>query len=225
MYKICLVEDEYELNQILCAYLRKEDWQVISFTDGNRAREYTEDCDLWILDIMLPGCDGFTLLQEIRVQKPDIPIIFISARDKDIDRLAGLELGSDDYVTKPFLPRELVLRVKKLMTRRSGNTATDTNASSQVISQNGYHIDCGSRTVLDSANKTIELTSKEFDLLVFMLRNHDIAVNRDSIIHAVWGEDYVGTDRAVDDLLRRLRKKLPTIKIETIYGYGYKLVK
>lgn len=217
-FNIYLVEDDKNLNLILTSYLEKEGWQVSSFLTGEDAKKNIGNPpDLWILDIMLPDIDGYQLLQEIKLTSPDIPIIFISARDADIDRVLGLELGSDDYLPKPFLPRELVIRTRNLLERVYGS-------SPQVLNIPPYTIDENSRRV-KSQDGLINLTSKEFDLLIYFAKNQGIALSREQILKSIWGSDYFGTDRVVDDLIRRLRKKIPKLNIETIYGYGYRMIK
>lgn len=217
-FEIYLVEDDKNLNLVLTSYLEKENWQVSSFLTGEEAKKaINTPPDLWILDIMLPDIDGYQLLQEIKLTSPNVPVIFISARDADIDRVLGLELGSDDYLPKPFLPRELVIRTRNLLERVYGT-------NSQIKNIPPYIIDEKSRTVkLDE--QLVDLTSKEFDLLIYFAKNHGLALSREQILESIWGSDYFGTDRVVDDLVRRLRKKMPAINIETIYGYGYRMIK
>lgn len=217
-FKIYLVEDDKNLNLILTTYLEKEGWEVSSFfTGGEALKVINNPPDLWILDIMLPDIDGYQIIKEVKSASPNMPVIFISARDADIDRVLGLEMGSDDYLAKPFLPRELVIRTKKLLERVYGT-------NSQTLSLPPYTIDEKSRRV-KVEDEQIDLTSKEFDLLSFFIKNQDQALSRDQILESVWGDDYFGTDRVVDDLVRRLRKKMPELNIETIYGYGYRMIK
>lgn len=215
--RIYLVEDEENLNDILKSYLQKEGFQVTAFLNGESAKNHIDDMpDLWVLDIMLPDIDGFQLLKEIKDKNNDIPVIFISARDKDIDRIIGLEMGSDDYISKPFMPRELVIRVQKLLKRTYGNRKID------IITIEHYAVDIDKRIVkLNSVE--IPLTSMEFDLLVILINKKGGAITRDQILNELWGNDYFGSDRVVDDLVRRLRKKMPELKIETIYGHGYRM--
>lgn len=226
MYTIYLVEDEMNLNQVLTSYLEQEGWGVCSFTDGVEARKAVKSPPhLWILDIMLPGVDGYQLIREIKAETADMPVIFISARDADIDRVVGLELGSDDYLAKPFLPRELVIRSRKLLERvyaRGAEAARPQGKS--VITVAPYTIDEQGRMVKDAFDMPLELTSKEFDLLVYFAAHAGQLMEREQVLRRVWGEDYFGTDRVVDDLVRRLRKKLPELRLETVYGYGYRLV-
>jgi two-component system response regulator CssR len=221
-YNIYLVEDDKNLNSILTSYLKNEGWAVKSFKNGNTAKTVIKDKpDLWVLDIMLPDIDGFELIDKIKKKDPDIPVIFISARDQDLDRITGLEKGSDDYLAKPFSPRELVIRIKKLFKRIYGDQNQE-----KVIQYGKYKIDLQSRIVkIDDDNNYIDLTSREFDLLEYFLNNITHALTREQILNNVWGRDYFGSDRVVDDLIRRLRKKLPELKIETIYGHGYRMMK
>lgn len=213
---INIVEDEKDINNLVAQYLRKEDYDVNSYYTYEEASEHTQDkADLWILDIMLDDKSGFDLLEEIRANDPETPVIFMSARDKEFDRIIGLEKGCDDYITKPFPPKELVLRVNNLIKR----AYRDTN---NRISIDGYELDEEQRKVY-SEDEEIELTTKEFDLLMMFIKNKGIAFSRDKILENVWDENYFGSDRVVDDTLRRLRKKLPKLNIHTIYGYGYRL--
>ena len=188
-----------------------------SYYTYEEASEHVSDDDvhLWILDIMLDDKSGFDLIEEIRLQGRDIPVIFMSARDKEFDRIIGLEKGSDDYITKPFSPKELVLRVNNVIKRVYKN---DNNR----ILIDGYELDEEQRKVFAGSDE-IDLTTKEFDLLMMFIKNKGIAFSRDKILENVWEENYYGSDRVVDDTLRRLRKKLPNLNIHTIYGYGYRL--
>ena len=222
-YTIYLVEDEENLNSILTSYLQNEGWSVTSFLKGKAAQgEIHNEPHLWILDIMLPDIDGYQLLKEIKTNNEATPVIFISARDADLDRIIGLELGSDDYLSKPFLPRELIIRTKKLLDRVY--KAYNSKAKETSIMMGSYLIDENAREV-SKDGEVIETTSKEFDLLIFFINTPCQAFSREQILERVWGQDYFGSDRVVDDLLRRLRKKMPQLKIETIYGYGYRLLK
>jgi len=219
MFRIFLVEDEKNLNQILTSYLEKEGWEVRSYTDGESALQaINEFPHLWILDIMLPDIDGYKLLRRIKEVTPGVPVIFISARDADFDRIAGLEMGSDDYLAKPFLPRELVIRTHRVLER----VYQSTEMKNPVINLHPYTLHEGRREIRKGED-IIELTSKEYDLALLFAKNKGQALSREQIINHVWGEDYVGTDRSADDLVRRLRRKLPDLRIETIYGFGYRM--
>ena len=214
---INIVEDEKDINNLVAQYLRKEGYEVHSYYTYEEASAHVVDDDvhLWILDIMLDDKSGFDLIEEIRLQGPETPVIFMSARDKEFDRIIGLEKGCDDYITKPFSPKELVLRVNNIIKRAYRD---DNNR----ISIDGYELDEEQRKIY-ADNEEIELTTKEFDLLMMFIKNKGIAFSRDKILENVWDENYFGSDRVVDDTLRRLRKKLPNLNIHTIYGYGYRL--
>lgn len=218
-YNIYLVEDEKNLNDILTFYLEKENWNISSFSNGTNAQNMiNRQPHLWVLDIMLPDIDGIQLLKEIKEKTPDVPIIFISARNSDMDRIMGLEMGSDDYLSKPFLPRELVIRVKKILERvYRGNAITD----DETIVIDSYRINKKKRNIIKNG-EFIEVTSKEFDLILLLINSTGQALSREQILDNIWGDDYFGSDRAVDNLVKRLRKKMPDFKIETIYGYGYR---
>jgi two-component system, OmpR family, response regulator CssR len=219
-YTIYLVEDEQDLSHVLKAYMEKEGWNVSVFHNGEEALKNSEGSPphLWILDIMLPGMDGYEIIKEIK-KNSDIPVIFISARDQDLDRIVGLELGSDDYLAKPFMPRELVIRVKKLLTRiyETGNRMP------QIIEITGYTIDPISRRITRDG-EIINLTGKEIDVLLYLIENKGKSRKREEILEYVWGDDYFGSERAVDDVIRRVRKKMPRLNLETVYGSGYRII-
>ena len=217
VYKICLVEDEESLNDLMKSYIEKEGYQVVQFFKGTPALEYIgkEKIDLWILDIMLQDTiSGYDLIKKIREFDSKVPVIFTSARDQDLDKILGLELGSDDYVTKPYSPKELVLRINNILKR--------VYANSNKIKYENYEIDIDKRIVTHDG-KEISLTTLEFDLLYMFLKNIGKSYSRDDILNNIWGENYFGSDRVVDDLVRRLRKKMPKLHINTIYGFGYRL--
>lgn len=218
MYRICLVEDEENLNNLIKSYLERENYEVVNFYNGEDAMNYigTEVIHLWILDIMLgDSISGYDLIKKIRQESPEVPVIFTSARDQDLDKIIGLELGSDDYITKPYSPKELVLRVNNFIKRVYIKII-------EKINYEGYDIDFNKRLVYQK-DKEIILTSLEYDLLIMFLNNKNKSFSREEILKQIWGDDYFGTDRAVDDLVRRLRKKMPNIHIKTLYGFGYRL--
>lgn len=217
MYKIALVEDEIDLNKLIKTYLEKADYEVISYTKGIDAiNNINDDINLWILDIMLSDdISGYDIIKKIRENNDKVPVIFTSARDKDLDKIIGLELGSDDYITKPYSPKELVLRVNNIIKRVYSE-------SSEKIKYENYIIDLDKRIVTEN-NKEIILTSLEFDLLAMLIKNKNKQFSRDDILNNIWGYNYFGNDRVVDDLVRRLRKKMPKLNINTIYGFGYRL--
>ena len=217
MYTIVLVEDEKDLNSLICAYLEKAGYKVISYTSGEEAiKNVGIKANLWILDIMLgDNISGYDIIKKIRETDEELPVIFTSARDQDLDKIIGLELGSDDYITKPYSPKELVLRVNNIIKRVYSKDL-------QKITYENYTIDLDKRMVYKDS-KELNLTTLEFDLLYMFITNKNKSFSRDDILNIIWGDDYFGTDRVVDDLVRRLRKKMPDININTIYGYGYRL--
>lgn len=218
MYKICLVEDEINLNNLIKNYLEHENYEVVQKFSGNEAINFvgTENIDLWILDIMLgDDISGYDIIKKIRERSPLVPVIFTSARDQDLDKIIGLELGSDDYVTKPYSPKELVLRVNKLIGRVY-------NKVEEKLGYENYEIDAAKREVVANG-KEVKLTTLEFDLLMLFINNKNKSFSREEVLTSVWGTDYFGSDRVVDDLVRRLRKKMPNMRINTLYGYGYRL--
>lgn len=216
-YTIVLVEDEVNLNNIVKTYLEKAGYNVISFYNGTDALKNIDiPAHLWILDIMLPDeINGYDIIKKIREHNDVIPVIFTSARDKDLDKIIGLELGSDDYIAKPYSPKELVLRVGNIIKRVYSSDLSK-------IKYNNYLIDLDKR-IVSLNNENLNLTTLEFDLLKMFLTNKNKSFSRDDILNIIWGENYFGTDRVVDDLVRRLRRKMPDLNIETMYGYGYRL--
>ncbi|KEI93860.1 response regulator transcription factor [Clostridium botulinum] len=220
--KVYLVEDEKSLNILLEKYLQREGYEVTTFFNGSSAIERIKDVpDIWILDIMLPDIDGYQIIKAVKENNKNTPVIFMSARNEELDRVVGLELGSDDYLSKPFLPRELIIRTNKLMERIYGKS---NNSTVDIITNIGqYKISKKQRTVFFE-EKEIQLTNKEFELLNFFVENRNNVISREQILISIWGEDYFGSDRVIDDTIRRLRKKMDKLDLETVYGYGYKLV-
>lgn len=215
-YVISIVEDEKDLNELVKSYLENAGYEVRSYYTYDEANAHVQDDDvhLWILDIMLDDKSGFDLIERIKMHSPATPVIFMSARDKEFDRIIGLEKGSDDYITKPFSPKELVLRVNNII-KRSYNQDLQTEVD-------GYVIDEKQRKASKDGYE-LELTTKEFDLLMLFVKNRGVAFTREQILVRVWETNYFGSDRVVDDTLRRLRKKMPGLNIQTIYGFGYRL--
>lgn len=220
MPRVYLVEDEFDLANLVVKYLLKEGYEVEKFSSGEEAMNHLDDkVDLWILDIMLPGViNGYDLIKEIRNHNSATPVIFTSARDQDIDRVLGLELGGDDYLSKPYSLRELMLRVKNIIAR-----TTVKRERVLIVKIGPYEINVVDRSVKHGTD-LIDLTSKEYDLLSFLINNRLKKFSREEILKAVWGEEYNGSDRVVDDLMRRLRNKMPHLRVETLYGFGYRLL-
>jgi len=215
-YRINIIDDEKNLNDLVRTYLEKEGYIVYSFYTYDEALLHKDDdVHLWIIDIMLDKNSGFELLNEIKTIKPDMPIVFMSARDQEFDRIIGLEKGSDEYITKPFNIKEVILRIRNILKRVYKDDPS-------LIDIDGYLIDESKRKVLCN-DKEIVLTTKEYELLLYFLKNKGIAISREQVLIKVWDENYFGSDRVVDDTLRRLRKKMPNLNIKTIYGFGYRL--
>ncbi len=216
---ICIVEDEKDLNELVKRYLEQDGYEVRQYFTYESAfgAINDDDIDLWILDIMLDDKSGFDLIDEIKIVNPEVPVIFMSARDQDFDRIIGLERGSDDYITKPFSPKELVLRVNAVLRR------TYRSDLSERLSVDTYEVDEKARVVYEGES-IIELTTKEFELLLLFVKHPQTAFSREQILEQVWKEDsYYVSDRVIDDTLRKLRKKMPSLNISTIYGFGYRL--
>ena len=217
MYTICIVEDEKKLNDLIKTYLEKASYNVIQCHSGSEELNVSCHVDLWILDIMLSDdISGYDIIKEIRKKDELTPVIFTSARDQELDKIIGLELGSDDYITKPYSPKELVLRVNNIIKRVYGNSLN------KIVYKN-YNIDSDRRTVF-IGDKEIKLTNLEFELLLLLVNNLGKSFKREDILNSIWEEDFFGNDRVVDDLVRRLRSKMKDLDINTIYGYGYRLV-
>lgn len=215
-YRINIIDDEKNLNDLVRTYLEKEGYMVYSFYTYDEAFLHKDDdVHLWIIDIMLDKNSGFDLLNEIKMNKPNMPIVFMSARDQEFDRIIGLEKGSDEYITKPFNIKEVILRIQNILKRVYKDDPF-------LINIDGYIIDEEKRKVLLEQNE-IELTTKEYELLLYFVKNKGIAISREQVLSKVWDENYFGSDRVVDDTLRRLRKKMPNLNIKTIYGFGYRL--
>ena len=219
-YKVLIIDDDKHICEILKEYFEYEDFQVqLAFT-GNKGLEKveSENPDVIILDIMLPELNGWQVCQQLRPQNKT-PIIFLSAKDEDTDRIAGLELGADDYVTKPFSPKEVVVRAKTILRRIKQH-----NKEEKVLNYPGMTINRNFRAV-KVKNQTIELTPKEFDLLWTMASASKKVFAREELLKKVWGYDYYGDIRTVDTHIKSLRKKLEepiASYIKTVWGIGYK---
>jgi DNA-binding response OmpR family regulator len=219
---ILVVDDEKNIVQLARLYLDKEGFQVESAYDGEQALEKAKAVrpDLIILDIMMPGMDGLSVAKELR-KTSNVPIIILTARGDDVDRIVGLELGADDYVTKPFNPRELVARVKAVLRR-----ARQEEPSEPVFEANGLRLDIARREVTIEG-EAVTLRAKEFDLLAAFMRHAGIVLDRERLLQMVWGSDYYGDTRTIDVHVAWLREKLARatrVKIQTVWGVGYKLV-
>lgn len=221
-HHIGIVEDDPNIRNIVAAYLKKEGFTVTLLESAEAAWELwkTEPPGMWILDIMLPGMDGYEFCKKIRMES-EVPIIIISAKDEEIDKILGLELGGDDYLTKPFSPRELVARVKRLF-KRSNIRLAHTEENDARVTVDELTIDKEERRIF-FRDEEYEVTTKEFDMLLILVENVNRAFSREELLIKIWGDNYFGSDRAVDDLVKRIRKKLPDLPLETVWGYGYRL--
>jgi len=219
--QLLLVEDEESIGSLVSAYLEQKGYRVAWVRSGEEALETFEQLEprMVILDIGLPGADGFDVCREIRTRST-VPIVMLTARDEEADRVAGLEVGADDYVSKPFSPRELAARVKAVL-RRSEPMEPHT----QRLEIGDVALDPQAREVT-VAGEAVELTGKEFDLLAYLLENAGIVVSRDQLLDRVWGMSYAGGTRTVDVHVAQLRRKLGRPEsIRTFRGSGYKAVK
>ena len=220
-YRIAVVEDDENIRHIVSTYLQKEGYDIELFESAEEAQKVRENNPphMWVLDIMLPGMDGYEFCKRIR-ETSDVPIIIISAKDEEVDKIIGLELGGDDYLTKPFSPRELVARVRRLFARTYQTIKVENDTD--IIKVDQLEINEDKRKVSWN-NEEIEVTVKEFELLIMLAKNPERAFSREELLHHVWGNDYFGSDRAVDDLVKRIRKKIPEINLDTVWGFGYRL--
>ena len=220
MYSILVVDDEEKIRTIIRKYAEFDGYRVSEASDGMMAVEMCRKCDfdLVIMDIMMPELDGFSACKEILKIKP-IPFIMLSARGEEYDKIHGFELGIDDYVVKPFSPRELMMRVNVVITRNKKSFRNQ----SDIYEFDGLVIDNSARIVYIDGIKT-ELSPKEYDLLLYLARNINIALTRDKILNSVWGYDFYGDDRTLDTHIKLLRNRLGEYRkfIVTIRGVGYR---
>lgn len=217
MYKLLVVDDEQKIREIISKYAQFEGYSVEEAPDGMTAIDMfkEKDYDLVILDVMLPDLDGFSVCRELR-KTSRTPVIMLSARGEEYDRIHGFEVGIDDYVVKPFSPKELMLRIGAVL-KRSGDVSAD------VMTMEGLSIDFSARIVTVDGKK-VDLTPKEYELLFYFAKNKGIALTREKLISNVWGYDFYGDDRTLDTHIKLLRKNLgPYSKfIVTLRGVGYR---
>jgi DNA-binding response OmpR family regulator len=218
---IVVIEDDQNISDLVAMYLRREGFRVLQAHDGEQGLAYV-DRDrpkLVVVDVGLPGeLDGFDVCRRLRAAG-DVPVVMLTARHDEIDRVIGFELGADDYVTKPFSPRELVARVRAIL-RRAG---MPTRAEPSVLEVGDVVIDTGRREVR-VGNVVVALTSREFDLLAYLALNTGLALSRQQLLDGVWGEGWFGDERTVDVHVRQLRKKLGDgLPLTTVWGVGYRL--
>jgi len=221
MTNILVVDDEPNIQELVKLYLEKEGYRVELAADGRDAISKLEPFKpaLVVLDLMLPDIDGFELCREMR-KRGEVPVLMLTARKEDIDKILGLEMGADDYMTKPFNPRELVARIKAILRRYSAGQKTGS-----VIEAGNLHIDLPRREV-NINGRQLKLRTKEFDLLTALVQNFGIVLTRERLLEIVWDTDYYGETRTVDIHITHVRDKIAdaSVGIETVRGVGYKLV-
>lgn len=231
--KILVVDDELTIRNIIRQYLEKQGYEVIEADNGGTALQllHQVEPDLMILDIMLPGIDGFTITRSLRTPVEsstvaNIPIIMLTARTEESDRITGFELGTDDYVTKPFSPRELVMRVKALLRRSNTQETQKTITATEPLIFEGLKID-PSRRIVEKNGEHLIVTHKEFELLYFLASNPSLVFTRTQLLDQVWGYDFYGDDSNVTVHIHRLREKIEDDPahpryVHTVWGVGYK---
>ena len=220
MKKLLVVDDEDKIREVIKEYAEFSGYEVTEAADGMSAIGLCKlnDYDLIIMDVMMPKLDGFSSVKEIKKIK-DIPVIMLSARGEEYDKLFGFELGIDDYVVKPFSPKELMARVNAVLQRKSGSE----NNSAQVMKFDGLEVNFAARTITVDGER-VNLTPKEYDLLFYLIQNKNIALSRDKLLSDIWGYDFFGDDRTIDTHIKNLRNNLgPYLNfIVTLRGVGYK---
>ncbi len=220
MYTILVADDEEKIREVIKEYAEFEGYGVLQAKDGMEAVEIARnrEIDLIIMDIMMPRLDGFSACKEIKKTR-DIPVLMLSARGEEYDKLFGFEIGVDDYVVKPFSPKEVMARINVIISRhkKTGDT------QGEIIKYDGLEIDMAGRNVYVDGVKA-EMTPKEYDLLFYLVRNKNIALSRDKLLEDVWGFDFFGEDRTVDTHIKMLRGSLGKYRdyIVTLRGLGYK---
>lgn len=215
--KILIVDDEVMIREVIKEYLNNEGFDCEEAENGFQALEMLNNntYDLMVLDIMMPEMDGFSLLNKVPKDKL-IPTIILSARDQEFDKLQGFDLGIDDYLTKPFSPKELIARIKAIKNRTIKNLPTLYNYKTLQINFSAHTIKID--------NETINVTPKEFEILTYLIKNKNIAISREQLLSSLWGYDFFGDDRTVDTHIKMLRNNLRKYRnlIETVRGIGYK---
>ena len=220
MYKLLVVDDEPKIREVIKEYAEFNGYEVTEAEDGMSAVGLCKlnEYDLVILDIMMPKLDGFSACKEIK-KIQDVPIIMLSARGEEYDKLFGFELGIDDYIVKPFSPKELMARINVILARRNGVS----QSKSDVLQFNGLEINMAARTVTVDGQR-VELTPKEYELLFYLIEHKNLALSRDKLLSDIWGYDFFGDDRTIDTHIKNLRNNLGPYRdyIVTLRGVGYK---
>lgn len=230
MKNVLIVEDEQSILTLLKYNLEKEGYQVSTATDGKEGYDMAlnQPFDMILLDLMLPGMDGMDICRELRREKNDCPIIMLTAKDSEIDKIVGLEIGADDYITKPFSPREVVARMKAILRRveKTSSDQTEQESNDQIVI--GDIVISPSLYTVSVKNVNQEVTPKEFELLLYLARHKGRILNREQLLQAVWNFDFTGETRIVDVHISHLREKIEDnpkkpIYLKTARGFGYKL--
>ena len=230
MRKLLLVEDEAAIREFEAINLQRAGYVTVEAGSGEEALEIYDSCpdtfDIALLDISMPGIDGFTVCKELRKRSASLGIIMLTARTQEMDKVSGLMLGADDYITKPFSPSELLARVDSLYRRVEMNRKSASAVSSEEIKLDEFTLNLRKRT-LAKENKNIELTQVEFQIMEYFFQNPDTALDRSDILSRVWGEEYFGEEKIVDVNIRRLRMKIEDDpskpkRLLTVWGMGYK---
>lgn len=220
MYKLLVVDDEPKIREVIREYAEFNGYEVTEAADGMSAVGLCKlnEYDLVILDIMMPKLDGFSACKEIK-KIQDVPIIMLSARGEEYDKLFGFELGIDDYIVKPFSPKELMARINVVLARRNASA----QSKADVVKFSGLEINVAARTVTVDGER-VELTPKEYELLFYLIENKNIALSRDKLLSDIWGYDFFGDDRTIDTHIKNLRNNLGPYRdyIVTLRGVGYK---
>ncbi|MDH3399298.1 MAG: response regulator transcription factor [Acidimicrobiia bacterium] len=216
---VLLIEDDDDIAELVRLFFEKEGFRLVHAATGEAGIERVRDRGVRaiLLDIGLPGMDGIEVCKAVRAIS-DVPVIMLTARDSEIDKVVGLEIGADDYVTKPFSGRELVARVRAVLRRSEERPVV-----ADSVEVGGFVIDAGRREVVMPSGEALRPTAREFDLLWYLAENQGLVLSRGQILESVWGYEYFGETRTVDVHVRQLRKKLPDIPIETVWGVGYRL--
>jgi len=222
--KVLIIDDDPNVHEIIHLYFEQLEMKILNAYDGVTGVEMveTEYPDVIILDVMMPEMDGYDTCREIR-KRTETPIIMLTAKGEEFDRILGLELGADDYVTKPFSPRELIARIKAIF-RRLEPRQIGTSETKEIYEFEGLSIDLKKREVLVKEKKT-DFRPKEFDLLVFLVRSPGMVFTREQVLEQVWGYDFIGDIRTVDVHIKKIRQKLSSLStdyVHTVWGVGYK---
>ena len=222
MKKIFIADDEKSIRDIISGFLKNSGYEVTTFENGDDLKvEFEKNpSDMVILDVMMPGTDGVSICSAIR-EKNNVPIIIVSAKDSELDRITGITMGADDYLVKPFAPMELVVRVNSIFRRMS---FSDTIKAKNILTYGNIEIDISMKKITANG-ETLDVTPTEFAFMIYMFENQDKAISRDELLKNVWKFDYEVDTKACDDVLKRLRKKLveTNVRIVAVWGFGFKL--